>query len=287
MGKMFLFIFFIGNFFSSAYAQSILFPPPPTPIPPPQAEEEPEKAEEEINTEMQKRRDTRKQKNEQELDSKGQIITSEKKIEKALVEESKKPRNMEFMLGLSLILPKINTSSLRKKYSADPGISMHTLFRLSKEKPSSDSQMWLGMRLMNISGTGIYKNKPARFGFTYFGPELALGKIELVENAERDRSAVTIKTEEEESSPLVRKGRFVRCGLALQSRISVQDPSTAEDVKGEFDNNAMSFDSPGLWAELSYFTLYYGAIGLHYEVGVQAGKGKNYIWLALGTSGWF
>ena len=207
---------------------------------------------------------------------------SEKKNEQ-LVAESLKDRPMQLFFESSFLRPGIKTKGPRERYTLDSTNHFQLFVRGSKELPTGKAQLWWGFRLAPFAGSGVYKNIPGRFGFLYFGPMIGLGKIDTL----RDTLGETSRGRENEQTDFsVRHGWLVTTGIAAQSRIgdASRDENTLEE---DLNSKKIGIDSPGLWLEMRYLSVHYGAIGLNLFAGAQAGKEKQLSWVGIGVAGWY
>ncbi|MBP6217079.1 MAG: hypothetical protein KA436_00670 [Oligoflexales bacterium] len=262
---------------------AIALPPPPQMMVPPDIDEG------DADREIQDR--SEKRKNEFERGKKKPSLFE--KQEKKLSEESHKKRELSFFVKMGILFPYILIDPPRKNYTAEPGNSVLVMNKFQEEDEKKKRKMWLGARILALSGSAEYKEKPARYGFVYWGPALGFAKIDAVgESSPVDKLAArTVEEEQKELASLstlkMSKGFLFLMGLSLQTRLGAYDASAEKDLKGELDSKAISRDGTGLWCELSYFTLHYGSLAVHYDLGLQLGKGKKWILAGVSISTWY
>jgi hypothetical protein len=208
----------------------------------------------------------------------------EEKRDLELYKAALEVREMNFMMQVSLVLPYVKVSGARKNYTADLTSHFHLFFRGSKLASTTDTNMWWGLRTAMFSGTGIYKNIPGRYGFTYFGPMIGLGKIAPGERSSGFDPARGDRLENQVFPS--RQGWFWMFGIAAVSRTSKIEP-TEKPIDQDFDRSGgVKFDKPGLWTEFTFATVHFGAVGVNVSLGAQLAQGKTYTYAGLGAAGW-
>lgn len=281
MGKLFLTSALLTSVLARAGA-AIELPPPPQPIY--DLEKTDENADQDLNDKRQVYREEKVQKAED-------AQTIEKKIFiQKLVKEATKPRNLNFGLQISLLYPHATVSSPRSDYLAE--ITSHFLMFYRTEKKLSedlDIRWLLGFRMASFAGSGIEDGIPGRFGFTYVGPILGIGRIGPPSEEEGAKDPAV--TSEELAGRVffpVRQGWHVLTGISWLSRVGSHDPSVDDVVGKDFVTSTKPVrDGSGLWIEASYFRIYYGAIGVNLIAGIQMGEGKRFEWVGIGMTGWY
>lgn len=253
----------------------ILFPKDPPLIIPPQ------RGEDAIQEDLDEKQDYWKMKYRQLPDKPSP--TEQRNVK--LVEESLKDRPLDFELAFSFIIPYAKVRG-NQKYKMDPGVDIHSIFRPQKSYDISKLQVYLGMRACFFSGSLIGKNIFAHFNFMYLSPILGVGKIYLAQkdvskNVEQDKKNITkyIKPH---------TGWMLLVGPAIQSRyIQIQEKGSAtQEIPEEYKTKSIDVNELGLWLEVLYKQIYFGAIGINLLSGIQLGKGKTFYYVGVGTSGW-
>lgn len=200
-----------------------------------------------------------------------------------LIEEAKKKPEQELHLQVNFVAPFISAKGDRESYLLDYSSSAEIFWRSDKTQKVSETQVWYGFRLAAFSGSGIYQNVPARFGFTYVGPMVGWGKINLsVANDEEKKKAGDWRGTLNYPS---RFGYFFMLGVVGQSR-SVKTYATEKEVSGEFESKGFSYDAPGLFVETTLFSLFYEAYSYNFIFGAQLGSGKVFSWVGMGMGTW-
>lgn len=143
----------------NAFSQEIHDPFQPHVIRPPNEGEDSEQVLEEDLQRLKKRRLDREHK--QNPPTPRSVI---KKLR--LIEEAKKKPEQELHLQVNFVAPFISAKGDRESYLLDYSSSAEIFWRSDKTQKVSESQLWYGFRLAAFSGSGIYQNVPARFGFT-------------------------------------------------------------------------------------------------------------------------
>jgi hypothetical protein len=271
-------IFVFGLFFEGAdfsFAQdSILLPPTPKRAPPPQVDDA-------FERDLERKRTRRKS---LEAPKKTPLEEAQEKKDSALKDEALRPRPRFMMMEVSYLVPGISVSGDLKKYYGDITSHFQTAFRHGGREKDGRIGIWYGLRLAPFSGVGTYKGIPGTFGFLYFGPMLGIGSLA------RGQGDLGQKTEDPSGRPkepsLSVGGWLVSFGVAMQSRKGRVDPSKENEIDREFDTK-VGIDAPGIWLELRYLHVFYGALGLNGIFGVQTGKNKVIAYTGIGTAGWY
>ncbi len=257
-----------------AYAQgdAILLPEPPRPKIPTKRHPS------DIKADVDERR---QQRLEQEAKAQPPAPSPSVVRDQKLREEAIAERPMEFSITASLVLSTILTKAPRKNYASEPSVLIHAYRREPTPIKNTDLHFHYGLRLANFTGAGVYRDTPGRFGFLYLGPMVAIGKLsagrkEIPADDAADKSP----------SQYSRRGYLLAAGIAAQSRFA-KTPRGLPDVDDDFNNKAVAFDSPGLWAEAHFLNVYFGAIAANIMSGVQFGKGKTFLYLGVSSGGWY
>ena len=197
---------------------------------------------------------------------------------------SKSPGPMRFFTAARFVLPYlVTTENKMENYYVDPSMFGYLYWKPFKREDPDNLELWLGFRLAPLAGAGIYDKTSGRFGFTYYGPMVGLGRI--------SPAIVSLGKDEERKTPEKRKKSFNRSsvfwmgGIALQSRSGYVEKG--REKPQDFDNQGVGLDVPGLWTEITYATVFYSRLGLDATFGLQLGKGKIFTYLGFGTSFWY
>jgi len=262
---------------SSAEAQ-ILLPTTPRSATPPRA------APETHENQIRKKRRNRQKRDKRFIKPKPKAADVR---DRELLTQALKKRPMAFAVELNLVIPGVKTFGKRSGYTADITTHLRVISRADQDKKTDEIQLWWGGRAAMFSGTGIYDEVPGRYGFTYFGPMIGVGKISLGSQSSGFNPKKGDKIANHDLP--TRKGWLLMSGIAAQSRLSSVDRSSRGTLgdSSDFDNpKGVKFDAPGLWAEITYITIHFGAVGVHYSGGVQFGKQKTFAYFSVGVAGW-
>ena len=211
------------------------------------------------------------------------VPTAMEKQEEALKEEGAKPRPFNFMAAIDFVYPKITVSGDRKDYTADPTAHHYGLFRFSGEGNDGGATAWIGYRIASFSGSGAHEGTYGRYGFTYIGPMIAVGKFS---SGARSVGQTDSDSDEDSSGDELGSRHGLMLGVGMSARVSNGTTANAtEDPPDDLRSQSGVFDSPGLNAQLEYIHVLYGAVGINYVAGAQIGKGKNFYWAGIGVSG--
>ncbi len=201
--------------------------------------------------------------------------------EEALVAESQIPRPMQLQIQASIVIPKVMTSGSRSAYELEPGVVLHGIWRHNQTRPTDDWQLAYGLRVAMFNGSGVYQNTGGRFGFTYFGPMVGVGRLDRKPaslGATQDKRAVAQELR-------VRSGLWVFGGISAVSRLVKLAPGD-KSPGPEFTGQGLGFDAPSIWTEGIYHWTYYSAYSLSVLGGVHLAEGKNIVYLGFGLGGW-
>lgn len=282
-------ITFANVVLSNAIQAQIGLPPPPRPILPPNAERHRQpRTDEDRASEMP---DALRQRRDQRLEEQKAVEpkppTPSEIKEQALKEEAIKSRPFNFMAAVDFIFPQVSVSGGRKNYTADMTAHHYGLFRLGPSEesspPESETNIWIGYRIAPFSGSGQAGSSAGRYGFTYFGPMIALGKFSPGARSVGQSTEGSEEDGEHGLQSLSREGIMLATGISGLSKNGTTDPG-AEDPFEDFQSKPMVFESPGIFVQLQYIHVMYGALGIDYVVGAQLGKGKTFMWGGLGVS---
>lgn len=203
-----------------------------------------------------------------------------------LIEEQRSVRDLRFMTQVNLVLPRLRTSGEREDYDIDFLTSHFSFYVRLGDGPleSGINYTYMGLRIAPFSGYGKYDSTLGRFGFTYIGPAFGFGILdkEVLDN----RKQLNAKAADGTTPVRLWSGFLVSFGVAGMSSLAARDPSSQEPNKDILSSKGLRLDGTGLWAELSYLTIPWGAVGINYSLGVQLGEGKSIAYLSVGIGGW-
>lgn len=279
-----------------AAAQSKKRPPPVTieGLAPPKAAKPPrldeEEADEDVSareaeTERQLEKKRKRRQKRRDRDRNGEADEAAKRKE-SLLEEALEPRERAFLLELALVGGTALTDGRRSGYTLDPNVHVNAFYRLGSERTSDKITPWIGFRIAPFTGTGYFEERPGRYGLTYFGPMIGLGRVAPVpeDTGEGDRPATGTAGDRE--LPVV-TGFAATFGIsAVASQGKREAEVTGKEPADDFQTRGVKFDAPGAWAELRYFRIYFGATSADFLVGVQSGQSKVWLYGGLGFGGW-
>ncbi len=240
---------------------------------------------EEVQRDFDQSIDRMREKREKQQKLDHPVPTSAQIKAEQLFQEASQERPHRFHMQVSLVKPFISVQSPRKKYQLDLTSHSTFFFRPETARNEKEAQFWTGFRLAPFSGTGTYDNVSGRFGFTYFGPMIGVGKInEIVLDSEKNQEPAKGRVASRNYPS--RFGFFAMTGLAFQSRETIL---FAEDQQGEkdFEAKKFAFDSPGLWGELTFSSIFYEAVSANVVVGFQMGEGKLMGWGGIAMGAWY
>lgn len=203
---------------------------------------------------------------------------------KELFAEALQEREMDFMFQVSLLFPYIKTTGQRSNYTAEPTSHFHAFFKMAKSPSEGNITTWWGLRAAPFAGTGIDKKVPGRYGFTYFGPMIGMGKISPGIRSSGHNSGERGLLEEIEFP--VRYGWFWMSGIAASTNTTRIDPSTKPTDQDFSGKGGIRFDSPGIWTEITYTTVHFGALGVNFSMGAQLARQKIFYYGGIAAAGW-
>ena len=268
-----------------ALQAQISLPAPPTPILPPGQPRGP-RARPSGDRDSHMPEALRKRREQRQLEEKAlapKEPTAMEKQKEQLKEESAKPRPFNFMAAIDFVYPKITVSGDRKDYTADPTAHHYGLFRFSGGANDGGATAWIGYRIASFSGSGAHEGTYGRYGFTYIGPMIAVGKFS---SGVRSVGQTDSDSDEDSSGDELGSRHGLLLGVGLSTLVSNGSTANdADDPPDDLRSQSGAFDSPGLNAQLEYIHVLYGAVGVNYVAGVQLGKGKSFYWAGIGVSG--
>lgn len=207
-----------------------------------------------------------------------------KPLKQQLESVNKNPGPLNFFMSANLIAPYlITTGNKRENYYADPSVFVNLYGKMSTTQEPNKMDVWFGFRLAPLSGAGIYENTSGRFGFTYFGPMIGLGKIDLA--ARKITRAAASRSQKEKPDKSYQSGFFWMSGLSLLSKNGYVEKGRKKPR--DFDNQGITIDVPGLWTEISYVDIYYSKVSSNFTIGFQMGEGKIFTYLGFGFGFWY
>ncbi len=199
------------------------------------------------------------------------------------------PGPMRLAMSAALGIPKAVTYDHNlKNYVAEPFVYYQLFFKPEAHQHFGNYEFWTGFRLMPLSGTAVYKKTAGRFGFTYFGPMIGLGKVSSAKisfEETDDRPPGSVRPSEEPVKfAKTREAIMWMSGLAALNRSGFVEKGRAKP--DEFNGSGVVIDGPGLFTEISYASIHYSRISYNYAAGVQTGKGKGIFYLSFGFGFW-
>ena len=259
----------------NANGQFKIAPPDPKPPKPPKGVSQ-ETADDDL---ANLRRNHREKDREDPTKQKNRIKSLDQKLE----DVSSEPGPMRFMSAASLVLPIVATSgNKRKNYNAELSGFFHCYIDPSEQEDFDKYKIWTGFRIAPISGTGIYENTSGRFGFTYFGPMVGIGKV----------SPAFFKTDKKEQAPedkrpvnYDRDAFFIMGGVSALAKSGFVEKG--RNRPDDFNNTGISLDTPGAFVEFTYAQISYSKLSQNFLSGVQIGRGKIFIIVAYGLGFWY
>jgi hypothetical protein len=199
-----------------------------------------------------------------------------------LLSEMVEQRPNNFLLSLNLVYPLAQVTGPREEYIFEPSTVISAFLRIGQIKVYTDYVVWTGFRMANFAGTGIYDSIPGRFGFSYFGPMIGVGRIDPAPaSLPREASNPNVDPGKFLSS---RGGAFFVAGVAAQSRFA-ETFAGSETPKEDLNEMPAGFDAPGIWGEGHYSWIHFGALSINFLAGVQLGSGKTIVYFGGGFGG--
>jgi hypothetical protein len=271
----------IFSYAAAASAQAIELPEPPRAAPPPL---DPDYYDPDTGDALDRRefdlRQKREDRKKRDRDLEKPQPTPDDKKAKALAAEAVLPRPERFLFAANLIAPMISTSGgQRKSYTAEITGEFNGLWRPSEDK-TERWRPWIGGHLGAFTGAGKQESTVGRYGFTYFGPIVGVGKFDLAPasltgEASSDAGGSEVK--------LTRSGYLLAVGAMMVSKRSYV-PGGNDDAASDFEDTNARFES-GVYGEAMFFKIKYGALCYQLVVGGQTAVGKSFIWFGGGMGG--
>jgi len=201
---------------------------------------------------------------------------------KKLLNEMIAPRPDRAVLTTSIVYPLSFVSGPRSEYVFEPSTVFNAYWRLSDDKNDGRMFIWTGFRLASFAGTGIYKNVAGRFGFSYFGPMIGVGKIEPAP------ASLPSDAEKPGTNPgsflAPRYGAFFAMGVSGTSQ-SAELSGNRDEPGGDLEEKPFGYEAPGAWMEGLFTTIHFGAVVVNALVGVHVAEGKNLVYFGAGIGG--
>jgi hypothetical protein len=204
-------------------------------------------------------------------------------LRKKLQTEAQKPLPRVMMAEVSLLYGIARTRMDARDYTFNPTSHFNVYLRPSPSSLTGRLTFWTGLRVAAFSGQGFYANRPGRYGLTYVGPMLALGKLSPgkgVDKAPYD----TLK------DPLAKgtgRGWLLSLGLAGLARIGQSENPLPESTENDFTTSRkIIYDPSAVWIESRYLTVMFGGLGVNYIAGVQNARARALFYLGVGLAGW-
>lgn len=195
----------------------------------------------------------------------------------ALADLTSRPLSRNYILGINWLIPTIWTSGPRKDYKLDPTTHFYGYANLSAE--GQKLNYMLGFRTASFAGSGVYNGIPGQFGLLYFGPSLGI-------SYPSDETSESNSSTAEHAKNTSKKLHFFHCGVSLQTRRAGELTNEAVADDDLTTTQGVNFDSPGLWVEYQYQSIYFASMGYGVVLGSQIGDGKVFAWLGVSTVGW-
>lgn len=270
-------------FSKTGLGAEILLPPSPKASPPPRL---PGESDEELKQNLDRKRRLREMR---EKKDEPPAKSQEEKRNDSLLDETYKPRNMQLFVSATLVQPHPFTSGDNKDYLSDLSAHNHVFWRHAQEKPTDKWQLWYGARIAGFSGTGFFKNLPGRFGFTYFGPFIGVGKLDPLPTkggiSAAGKAADLAAKENQNMEFAVRSGYLFAFGLNGFTG-GFRFDEISEVPFSQTKTQKVGYEFPGLSAEFMYTRIYFGAVSVNILAGGQYGQQKSFLWGGVGVGGW-
>ncbi len=281
------------TFSPSIHAQTELPPSPtisidsleaPTPAEPPKVDHE--KVMEDDYKRLQRRR-RRHEKEEVKASP-----TYGDRLGKALDDEAAKPHPRDFFLEISLVGSAVATMASRQGYTSEPTMHFSSAWRLPQKadiatgttpSPGKNNDLWFGLRVAPFNGSGFYRGHTGSYGLTYFGPMIAVGKIDPPTNGGSSEAGTASAQMAKIERPVL-TGWLISGGVAAVSKQGRSD--APGDAKSDFLVKGVGFDAPGVWIEFRQMSVLYGALGCNLLAGFQTGQDKAFFYGGIGFAGW-
>lgn len=195
-----------------------------------------------------------------------------------------KPEDIKFHILSQYVYPRVFTSGPRKRYVAEPTPHAALVWWQACEQRSRPLYVF---RFAPFVGSGIYDNTAGRFGLSYLGIGLGIGRLKTHHlNAQRQKQALEARQLTSRLSKTHLRGWTLSLGLALQVRHGRVDSSTDPPPEDLDTSKGVTVDGFGLWSEFSYLLKLFGTLGVHGSVGFQQGRGKVFTYAGLGANFW-
>ncbi|MBM4251955.1 MAG: hypothetical protein FJ146_08280 [Deltaproteobacteria bacterium] len=214
------------------------------------------------------------------------------KLSKALDDETQKPHARNFFLEVAVVGSAVATLESRQGYTSEPTMHFGGAYRLTQKsdspaqasaRPEKTPDLWLGLRVAPFNGSGFYRGHPGSYGLTYFGPMIAVGKIDPPAS-EGSSEAGTASAQATKRGRPILSGWLVSGGVAAVSKQGRSD--VAGDAKSDFRVKGVAFDAPGVWVEFRQMAVLFGALGCNLVAGLQTGQDKVFFYGGVGFAGW-
>jgi hypothetical protein len=188
------------------------------------------------------------------------------------------------MVEVSLLYGRVRNQGRTRNYTFNPTSHFNVYLRPSPNPLPSGLTFWTGLRVAAFSGTGFYESRPGRYGLTYIGPILALGKFGPSKGAGPSPT-------EPPSDPLAigeGRGWILSLGVAGLARIGESENPLPESTDNDFNTaRKVIYDPSAFWLEGRYATVMFGGLGVNYIAGVQNGSARALVYVGAGLAGWY
>lgn len=202
-------------------------------------------------------------------------------LRKKLLAETQKPLPRVMMLEVSLLSGTVRSKGRARDYTFNPTSHFNVYLRPIPKPLTQKTTFWMGLRVAAFSGVGYYQNQPGRYGLTYVGPIIAMGKLHPKKGkSEKDSS----------KEPLIEsdgRGWLLSLGLAALARIGQSENPHPESTENDFTTSRkIIYDPAAVWLEGRYVTVMFGGLGVNYIIGVQNAQARALVYLGVGFAGW-
>jgi hypothetical protein len=205
-------------------------------------------------------------------------------LRKKLMAEAQKPLPRVMMLEVSLLYGTVRTQGRTRDYTFNPTSHFNFYFRPTPKTLTQKPTFWTGLRLAAFSGVGYYENRPGRYGLTYVGPIVAMGKL-------HPRKGTGKSDKDLAKDPLAQgdgQGWLLSLGLAGLGRIGKSENPYPESMENDFTTSRkVIYDPASVWLEGRYVTVMFGGLGVNYILGMQNARARAMVYIGVGLAGWY
>lgn len=198
-------------------------------------------------------------------------LTASEKRDRALTKETYKKRPRRFLGEVSLLVGSAATSGDKSGYALDPTSHFNAFVRQDES-----ARLWYGLRIAPFAGSGYYKGKPGLYGLTFFGPMIAVGKIDPPPAGRGDGEEPAVS------------GWLVSGGIAALAKSGRTETAENSDRGSDFTpHRGAMIDGTGVWIEARYLRVVFGALGLDAVFGYQSGRQRQIVYAGLGAGAYY